>query len=74
MIVLAAACVPGSGHVLLGKPFRGLLFVLWIFLFGFITAQLAGPSISIVGRWSGGLAVWLLSILEVMRMTRWRSR
>lgn len=68
LAVLAAMAVPGSGHVLLGRSRRGLMFILWIFAFGYITFHLAGPGISLLGRWSGGIAVWVLSVLEVYRI------
>jgi hypothetical protein len=66
--IICAIIIPGSGHVLLGKPLRGLLMVLWMFFFGYITFHLTRTNISIIGRFSGGIAIWLLSILEVSKL------
>ena len=68
LIVAAAVVVPGSGHVLLGRPWRGLIFLFWMIIFGVITFHLTTVAISPVGRLSGGLAVWALSIVEAYRL------
>ncbi len=68
--LLAAIIVPGSGHVILNKPLRGLFYILWIFMFGFITFKITGENISLIGRWSGGIAVWVFSVIEVGRMLK----
>jgi hypothetical protein len=60
--------LPGLGHVILGKEIRGLLFVFWIIILGYITYQISTPGISIFGRLSGGIAVWVLSVLEVRKI------
>lgn len=68
--IIASLLVPGSGYVILGKQFRGLMMLLWMFVFGFITYNLAGENVSFIGHWSGGLAVWVLSVLDVYKITR----
>lgn len=72
--ILAAIIVPGSGYVLLKRPMRGLVMVFWMFIFGYITFQLSTVNISAVGRYSGGIAVWAISVLEVYRITRKRAK
>ena len=74
MPVLLAALVPGSGHVALGKPVRGLIFVFWIVFFGALTNKLAGPEASFAGRYAGGIAIWAISVVEVWRMARQKKR
>lgn len=69
-MIVSAMIIPGSGHVVLGKPVRGLLLVFWMFVFGYITFHLTIPEISLVGRWSGGIAVWFLSMLEVRKLAK----
>lgn len=66
--VLLAVLVPGSGHVVLGKPVRGLIFVFWIVFFGALTGKLAGPKASFTGSYAGGIAVWAISVVEVWRI------
>lgn len=70
--VLAAMIIPGSGHVILGRSKRGLILLFWMILFGFVTHQLAGEEISVVGKFSGGLAVWVISVLEVAKISQKR--
>ncbi|MFA5863323.1 MAG: hypothetical protein WC975_01400 [Phycisphaerae bacterium] len=72
--IASAVVVPGSGHVLLGRPMRGLMMLFWMVLFGFITFHLTTEKISLIGRFSGGLAVWAISVLEVCRITQKQDR
>lgn len=68
--VIAAMIIPGSGYVLLSRPMRGLLMVFWMFIFGFITFNLSSTDISVIGRYSGGIAVWVMSVIEVYRIAQ----
>ena len=70
IILLLTALLPGTGHIIMGKPLRGLVFVFWIIIFAYITFQLSASSISPVGRLSGGIAVWILSILEIYKLLK----
>jgi hypothetical protein len=63
--VLAAMVVPGSGYVLLGKPFRALQMLFFMGFMAFITFNLSAADVSLVGRLAGGFAVWVLSIVEI---------
>jgi len=74
VIIISAFIIPGSGHVLLGRAARGLFLILWMFFFGYITFQLTAKDISIIGRLSGGLAIWALSLVEVYRLTTTRKK
>lgn len=67
--VMAAFLVPGSGYVLLSRPMRGLIMIFWMCIFGYITFQLSSANISVIGRYSGGIAVWAISVLEVYHIT-----
>ena len=67
--VVAAVIVPGSGYVLLSRPRRGLVMLFWMFIFGYITLQVSSSHVSLIGRFSGGIAVWAISVLEVYRIT-----
>lgn len=72
-IILAAVLVPGAGYVLTGRPYRALIFLFFMGFFGFVTFQLTGTNISPIGRFSGGLAVWALSVLELVGNKRRRQ-
>ncbi|MBK5241397.1 hypothetical protein [Clostridium sp.] len=70
IIVISSIIIPGSGHVLSGKPLRGFLMICWMFVFGYITFQLTTEVTSFIGRFSGAFAVWVLSVLEVDKLAR----
>lgn len=74
MLMLLAMMIPSSGYVFLGKSMRGLMMLMWMFVFAFITWHLTDESISFVGRMSGGFAVWTLSIMEVYRFGKRRLK
>jgi len=69
-VFLSAVFIPGSGFVWLGKPARGLLYLAWIVFFGYLTYHLTTARISPVGRYSGGLAIWALSLVEMYRLLK----
>lgn len=79
LILALATVLPGVGHVALGQQARGLGFAFFTALFGVLTWHLSTPDISLVGRLSGGLFVWALSIPDAYRVAklrweRWRQQ
>jgi hypothetical protein len=73
MVFIASILVPGSGLVLLGKAGRGLMYLVWMVFFGYLTYRYTSPHISLIGRLSGGIAVWTLSLVEVYRLLKSRK-
>lgn len=72
-LVLAVAIVlPGVGQVLNRQPVRGLFFVFFIILLSAFTLKTADPSVSFVGKISGGLFVWAMAILDAYKVARVR--
>lgn len=72
-LVLACAVVlPGTGQVLNRAPLRGLMFLFFILLLGALTLKTAAPSVSIIGKLSGGIFVYFMSILDAYRTARLR--
>lgn len=71
-VLLLAVILPGVGHVVSRQPVRGLIFVFFILLLGAFTLKTAGPDVSVVGRYAGGLFVWAMSILDAYRIGRIR--
>lgn len=72
-LVLATAIVlPGCGHLLLGLQQRAMTFLFFILLLGLVTAQLAPPDRSFLGRYAGGLFVYALSLTDAYRLARLR--
>ena len=73
LIILAAVIIPGFGYVLTGRPYRALTLICFMGFLAFITFHLTGENISPLGRFSGGFAVWALSVMEIIDDKRLRS-
>ncbi|MBN9222331.1 MAG: hypothetical protein J0I79_30700 [Mesorhizobium sp.] len=72
--VLGAAIVlPGSGHVMLGMATRGLQFLFFIVILAWVTAKIAPPDATFVGRHAGGFLIYALSILDAYKIARIRT-
>lgn len=73
LAVLALAIIlPGSGQVMNREPFRGLIFLFFMFLLGGFTLLTAKPEVSIVGKLAGGLFVYAISIYDAYKKARIR--
>jgi len=74
LLVLALAIVlPGSGQVFNGEPWRGLIFLFFMFLLGGFTLITAAPDVSIVGKLAGGLFVYAIAIFDAYKKAKIRS-
>ncbi|MDX8524299.1 hypothetical protein RFM68_07265 [Mesorhizobium sp. MSK_1335] len=72
-LVLGAAIVlPASGHVILGVPVRGLQFLFFMVILGWVTTKLAPADASFIGRHAGGFLIYALSVLDAYRIARIR--
>ena len=70
-LVLAAAIVlPGTGHVLNGMPQRGLVFLFFIVLLGWVTSEIAPAHVSFIGRYAGGILIYGLSVIDAYKRAR----
>ena len=73
LLVLALAVVlPGSGQVFNREPYRGLIFLFFMFLLGAFTILTAKPEVSIVGKLAGGLFVYAISVFGAYKKARIR--
>jgi hypothetical protein len=69
--VLAVAIIlPGMGHVIVGRPKRGLTMQMFMIVLAMVTWHLTTPAQSLVGRLAGGLFVYALSIPEAYRLAK----
>lgn len=68
LVLATAAVLPGVGHVVIGRPFRGLMFVFYMLLLGIITVHLADPDRSFLGRYAGGIFVYAISLMDAYRL------
>lgn len=79
LVLAASILLPGSGHVMIGKPIKAFQFVFFITLLGWLTTKIAPPEATFIGRHAGGVFVWCLSVLDAyrgarMRWEAWRTR
>lgn len=73
LLVLALAILlPGSGQVFNGEPWRGLVFLFFMFLLGGFTLLTAASDVSIVGKLAGGLFVYAISVFDAYKKARIR--
>jgi len=72
-IITAAVILPGSGYVLTGRPYRALTLLCFMGFFALITYNFTGENISPIGRFSGGIAIWCLSVVDIVGKKRRRN-
>ena len=72
LVLLIAILLPGFGHVVSGQARRGLTMQLFMISLGFITWHLTTPQHSLIGRLSGGLFIYALSVMEAYKIARIR--
>jgi hypothetical protein len=72
LVLGAAILLPASGHVMLGLAARGLQFLFFMVILGWVTTKFAPPGASFVGRHAGGLLIYALSVLDAYKLARVR--
>lgn len=72
LVLLIAILLPGVGQVLNNTPSRGLMMLFFMLMLGVITFNLAGPGISIVGKFAGGIFIYALSVMDAYYWARYR--
>lgn len=71
-ILALSLLLPGSGHVALGIPQRGLMFVFFTVLLGWVSFHLTTPAQSWFGRYAGGIFIYGVSVLDAYKIARLR--
>jgi putative effector of murein hydrolase LrgA (UPF0299 family) len=70
-LVLAAAIVmPGAGHVLQGKPQRGLMFLFFTIILGWVSLRVMPDTASFFARHVGGIFIYGISVIDAYRSAR----
>ncbi len=72
MLVAAVSLIPGAGHVLLGQAQRGLMFIFFMTILGWISLKLMPEYASFFGRHIGGVFIWGMSIIDTYRINQKR--
>jgi hypothetical protein len=72
LVMLIAIVAPGSGHWASGDVQRGMMFAWFMFILGWITWRITPEDLSTIGRLSGGLLVYSVSVLDAYRIARFR--
>ena len=72
IVMLIAALAPGSGHWAVGNIQRGVMFAWFMIVLGWVSWRMTGPEISPIGKVSGGLLVYAVSIMDAYRIARFR--
>ena len=73
LVLLAAMLLVGSGQVWNRQPLRGFTFLFFMVLLGGFTLMTALPGVSWVGKLSGGLFVYAMSIFDAYKTARVRA-
>lgn len=73
LVLVAALVLPGAGQVLNRQPVRGLMFLFFMLLLGAYTLKTAAPDVSIVGKLSGGIFVYAISLYDAYKNARIRA-
>jgi hypothetical protein len=72
LVMLIAMVAPGSGHWAAGAMQRGVMFVWFMLILGWISWRLTGPEISVVGRLAGALLIYAISVMDAYKLARIR--
>ena len=71
-VLLAALLLPGSGQVINGAPSRGLVFLFFIILLAWVSANVMPPQFSMIGRHIGGVFIYGMSFIDAYQTARVR--
>lgn len=72
-VLLIAILLPGMGQVINNAPKRGFMMACFIIILGLISFNLAQPNISMVGKLSGGIFIYAISVLDAYYWAKYRS-
>jgi hypothetical protein len=73
LVLAVSLIVPGSGHVWLGLAQRGLTFLFFTVVFGWISTKLMPETASFIGRHIAGLFMYGISALDAYKTARIRA-
>jgi hypothetical protein len=71
-LVLLTSIMPGAGHVLLGLPQRGMTFLFFTIILGWVSVKIMPEYFSFFSRHAGGIFIYGMSILDAYKIARLR--
>jgi hypothetical protein len=71
-VLAAALALPGTGQVLNGTPQRGLTFLFFMILLGWVSMNVMPAHASFIGRAIGGVFIYGLSVIDAYKHARIR--
>ncbi len=69
-VLAAALVVPGAGHVLLGLQQRGLMFLFFTVILGWVSLRLMPETGSFFARHAGGIFIYGISVIDAYKRAR----
>lgn len=72
-LVLAASLIPGAGHVWLGMAQRGMMWLFFTIILGWVSVKIMPDHMSFFSRHAGGVFIYGLSILDAYKIAKLRS-
>jgi len=71
-LVLLASLFPGAGHVVLGLAPRGLRFLFFMIVLGWVSMKLMPATASFFGKNAGGILIYGFSVIDAYKIARVR--
>jgi hypothetical protein len=72
-LVLAASLIPGAGHVWLGMAQRGMMWLFFTIILGWVSVKIMPDHMSFFSRHVGGIFIYGISILDAYKIAKLRS-
>lgn len=72
LVMLIAIVLPGFGQTVNNTPKRGLMMVFFMLILGIVTFNMAEPDVSMVGKLSGGIFIYAISVMDAYMWARYR--
>ncbi|WP_395684955.1 DUF6677 family protein [Aestuariivirga sp.] len=70
LALLASLLIPGGGHVLQRKTQRGLMFLFFTVVLGWVSVRLMPETASFFSRHVGGIFLYGLSVIDSYKIAR----
>ncbi len=70
LVLIAAILLPGFGHVLQGRPQRGLMFLFFMIVLGWAGSHVMPPTASFIGQNIGGIFVYGMSVIDAYKWSK----